>query len=70
MGREASARPFFLRRANRMSWKKRPTTIETEKESTRAVFHIGLVMREADARQKARQDLGMERPERITFDDL
>ena len=53
-----------------MSWKKRPTTIETEKESTRAVFHIGLVMREADARQKARQDLGMERPERITFNDI
>jgi len=25
-----------------MSWKKRPSTIKTEKESTRIIFHIGM----------------------------
>lgn len=53
-----------------MSRKKRPTNIQTSGESTRIPYHIGLVMREVDAREKARKDAGPEVPERITFDDI
>ena len=53
-----------------MSWKKRPNKIETSGESALIPYHIGIVMREADAREKARKDQGMERPDRITTDDI
>lgn len=53
-----------------MSRKKRPTNIKATKESVRIPYHIGIVAQETQAREKARKDLGMERPERITFDDI
>jgi len=53
-----------------MSWKKRPSNIETSGESIRIALHIGTVMRACDAREKARKDLGMEIPDRITIDDI
>ena len=53
-----------------MSWKKRPSNIETSGESTLIALHIGTVMRACDAREKERKDEGMERPDRITIDDI
>ena len=53
-----------------MGWKKRPNNIETSGESTLIALHIGTVMRACDAREKARKDEGMERPDRITIDDI
>lgn len=53
-----------------MSRRKRPRTIESTKESVRIPYHIGIVAEEVEAREKARKDLGMEIPEKITFDDL
>jgi len=53
-----------------MSRRKRPSNIKTSGESVRIPYHIGIVAEEAEAREKALKDLGMERPTRITFDDL
>ena len=53
-----------------MSRKKRPSTIKSTTVSVRIPYHIGIVAEEAEAREKARKDRGMEVPARITFDDL
>ena len=53
-----------------MGWKKRPNEIQESGESTLIALHIGTVMRACDAREKARKDEGMERPDRITIDDI
>ena len=61
--------PSFPERRD-MGWRKRPSKIEATKSSVRIPYHIGIVMEEVEEREKARKDLGMERPERIVFDDL
>jgi len=53
-----------------MSRRKRPSNIKTSGESVRIPYHIGIVAQEAQAREKARKDEGMEIPDRITFGDL
>jgi len=54
-----------------MSWRKRPSTIKTEKESTRAVFHLGILDYEAWERmQRAAFPKGVDRPTKILTGDL
>ncbi len=53
-----------------MGWKKRPSNIKNYGESVLIPLHIGIVAEDVDDRNKALKDEGMERPVRITFDDL
>ena len=54
-----------------MSWRKRPSTIKTEKESTRAVFHLGILDYEAwEQMQRAAFPKGVDRPTKILTGDL
>ena len=54
-----------------MSWRKRPSTIKTIKESVRAVFHLGILDYEGwEAMQRAAFPRGVVRPTRILTGDL
>lgn len=53
-----------------MSWRKRPSTIKTIKESIRAVFHLGiLAYEEWEQMQRANFPRGVERATRILTGD-
>ena len=54
-----------------MSWKKRPTVIKTEEESTLAAFHLGiLAYDEWEATRRTAFPKGVYRPTKILTGDL